>query len=144
MKLVCFWLNQQHGNVFVAYVLFLMLRYQPSFHGVDLSALRGAAVDEYFRQPIVVRCHHTSLFMKCLLLCCSFVWLVISRSSTGHLWYSYSDGQISQTHSQLPGGQRRGSLQVSLCGCLCVCGGRLCNVGVNTSFPLPLQNRDSL
>uniref|UniRef100_A0A4W5RPK6 Histone-arginine methyltransferase CARM1 n=1 Tax=Hucho hucho TaxID=62062 RepID=A0A4W5RPK6_9TELE len=29
--------------------------YQPSFHGVDLSALRGAAVDEYFRQPIVVR-----------------------------------------------------------------------------------------
>uniref|UniRef100_A0A8D3B2C0 Histone-arginine methyltransferase CARM1 n=1 Tax=Scophthalmus maximus TaxID=52904 RepID=A0A8D3B2C0_SCOMX len=25
----------------------------PSFHGVDLSALRGAAVDEYFRQPIV-------------------------------------------------------------------------------------------
>lgn len=33
----------------------LVLRYQPSFHGVDLSALRGAAVDEYFRQPIVVR-----------------------------------------------------------------------------------------
>lgn len=32
----------------------LDLRYQPSFHGVDLSALRGAAVDEYFRQPIVV------------------------------------------------------------------------------------------
>lgn len=29
-------------------------RYQPSFHGVDLSALRGAAVDEYFRQPVVV------------------------------------------------------------------------------------------
>nr|XP_019600527.1 PREDICTED: histone-arginine methyltransferase CARM1 isoform X4 [Rhinolophus sinicus] len=27
--------------------------YQPSFHGVDLSALRGAAVDEYFRQPVV-------------------------------------------------------------------------------------------
>uniref|UniRef100_A0A667GDU4 Histone-arginine methyltransferase CARM1 n=1 Tax=Lynx canadensis TaxID=61383 RepID=A0A667GDU4_LYNCA len=25
----------------------------PSFHGVDLSALRGAAVDEYFRQPVV-------------------------------------------------------------------------------------------
>lgn len=35
--------------------LSLVLRYQPSFHGVDLSALRGAAVDEYFRQPIVVR-----------------------------------------------------------------------------------------
>lgn len=33
---------------------FCALRYQPSFHGVDLSALRGAAVDEYFRQPIVV------------------------------------------------------------------------------------------
>lgn len=30
------------------------IRYQQSFHGVDLSALRGAAVDEYFRQPIVV------------------------------------------------------------------------------------------
>uniref|UniRef100_A0A8C5JQZ4 Coactivator associated arginine methyltransferase 1 n=1 Tax=Junco hyemalis TaxID=40217 RepID=A0A8C5JQZ4_JUNHY len=29
-------------------------QYQPSFHGVDLSALRGAAVDEYFRQPVVV------------------------------------------------------------------------------------------
>ncbi|KAF1562371.1 Histone-arginine methyltransferase CARM1, partial [Eudyptes schlegeli] len=28
--------------------------YQPSFHGVDLSALRGAAVDEYFRQPMTV------------------------------------------------------------------------------------------
>ncbi|XP_041961031.1 histone-arginine methyltransferase CARM1-like [Alosa sapidissima] len=27
--------------------------YQQSFHGVDLSALRGAAVEEYFRQPIV-------------------------------------------------------------------------------------------
>lgn len=35
--------------------LFWPSRYQPSFHGVDLSALRGAAVDEYFRQPIVVR-----------------------------------------------------------------------------------------
>lgn len=33
---------------------YLVFRYQPSFHGVDLSALRGAAVDEYFRQPIVV------------------------------------------------------------------------------------------
>ncbi|KAK2087360.1 Histone-arginine methyltransferase carm1 [Saguinus oedipus] len=31
----------------------LVHRYQPSFHGVDLSALRGAAVDEYFRQPVV-------------------------------------------------------------------------------------------
>lgn len=37
----------------------LALRYQPSFHGVDLSALRGAAVDEYFRQPIVVCGTHT-------------------------------------------------------------------------------------
>ncbi|XP_031418059.1 histone-arginine methyltransferase CARM1-like isoform X2 [Clupea harengus] len=27
--------------------------YQQSFHGVDLSALRGAAVEEYFKQPIV-------------------------------------------------------------------------------------------
>lgn len=40
------------------------LRYQPSFHGVDLSALRGAAVDEYFRQPIVVSnaCMHVQDF----------------------------------------------------------------------------------
>ncbi|XP_061086555.1 histone-arginine methyltransferase CARM1-like [Conger conger] len=30
--------------------------YQPSFHGVDLSALRGAAVDEYFRQPSCLLC----------------------------------------------------------------------------------------
>ena len=28
-------------------------RYQQSFHGVDLSCLRGAAMKEYFRQPIV-------------------------------------------------------------------------------------------
>ena len=35
----------------------------------------------------------------------------------GHVWYPYSDGKVSQTHSQLPGDQRRGSLQV----CVCVC-----------------------
>ncbi|XP_016148793.1 histone-arginine methyltransferase CARM1-like [Sinocyclocheilus grahami] len=35
--------------------------YQPSFHGVDLSALRGAAVDEYFRQPIVKTNKHMGL-----------------------------------------------------------------------------------
>ncbi len=29
-------------------------RYQHSFHSIDLSALRGAAVEEYFRQPIKV------------------------------------------------------------------------------------------
>ena len=29
-------------------------RYQQCFYGVNLSSLRGAAVDEYFRQPIVV------------------------------------------------------------------------------------------
>lgn len=28
-------------------------RYQQSFHGVDLSCLRDAAMKEYFRQPIV-------------------------------------------------------------------------------------------
>ncbi len=28
--------------------------YQQSFHGVDLSTLRQAAVTEYFKQPIVV------------------------------------------------------------------------------------------
>jgi len=28
-------------------------RYQQSFHGVDLSCLRNAAMKEYFRQPIV-------------------------------------------------------------------------------------------
>lgn len=27
--------------------------YQTSFHGVDLSAMRAAAMKEYFRQPIV-------------------------------------------------------------------------------------------
>ena len=31
------------------------LRSQQSFHGVDLSSLRQAAIAEYFRQPIVVR-----------------------------------------------------------------------------------------
>ena len=29
-------------------------RYQPSFHGVDLCSLRDAAVQEYFKQPVVV------------------------------------------------------------------------------------------
>lgn len=29
-------------------------RYQQCFYGVNLSSLQGAAVDEYFRQPIVV------------------------------------------------------------------------------------------
>uniref|UniRef100_A0A8B9GWG1 Coactivator-associated arginine methyltransferase 1 n=1 Tax=Astyanax mexicanus TaxID=7994 RepID=A0A8B9GWG1_ASTMX len=38
--------------------------YQPSFHGVDLSALRGAAVDEYFRQPIVLILIFFSLFLR--------------------------------------------------------------------------------
>lgn len=31
----------------------LLHRYQQSFHGVDLSCLRAAAMKEYFRQPIV-------------------------------------------------------------------------------------------
>ena len=31
------------------------VRYQPSFHGVDLCCLREAAVNEYFKQPVVVR-----------------------------------------------------------------------------------------
>lgn len=42
-------------------------RYQPSFHGVDLSALRGAAVDEYFRQPIVVCGTHIHKFLHLLM-----------------------------------------------------------------------------
>ena len=29
------------------------LRFQQSFHGVDLSCLRGHAYDEYFHQPVV-------------------------------------------------------------------------------------------
>ena len=32
----------------------IVFRYQPSFHGVDLSGLREAAVQEYFKQPVVV------------------------------------------------------------------------------------------
>lgn len=43
-----------------------------------------------------------------------FIWRAQSLSA-GHIWYPYSDGQVGQTHSQLPGDQRRGSLQV--CGC---------------------------
>lgn len=30
-----------------------MCRYQSAFHGVNLSALHGEAMKEYFRQPIV-------------------------------------------------------------------------------------------
>ena len=34
---------------------FFSFRQQRSFYGVNLSALHGAAVDEFFKQPIVVR-----------------------------------------------------------------------------------------
>ena len=33
--------------------IYRFYRYQQSFHGVDLSCLRSAAMKEYFRQPIV-------------------------------------------------------------------------------------------
>lgn len=46
----------------------LASRYQPSFHGVDLSALRGAAVDEYFRQPIVVCSVYSFAHKSCRLV----------------------------------------------------------------------------
>lgn len=39
---------------------FLNLRYQNSFYGVDLSNLRESALEEYFRQPIVVSCTNFS------------------------------------------------------------------------------------
>lgn len=32
-----------------------ILRTLTNFHGIDLSALRGAALEEYFKQPIQVR-----------------------------------------------------------------------------------------
>lgn len=32
---------------------FSLVRYQTSFHGIDLSALRDRAFEEYFRQPVV-------------------------------------------------------------------------------------------
>jgi len=31
-----------------------VIRYQSAFHNVDLTSLREAAVQEYFKQPIVV------------------------------------------------------------------------------------------
>lgn len=40
----------------------LYFRYQQCFYGVNLSSLRGAAVDEYFRQPIVVSMHSLQAF----------------------------------------------------------------------------------
>ncbi|PIO28500.1 hypothetical protein AB205_0000180, partial [Aquarana catesbeiana] len=45
--------KKSHLQVILLRVLSFPFRYQPSFHGVDLSALRGAAVDEYFKQPVV-------------------------------------------------------------------------------------------
>ena len=61
---------RHHAQLRLPFLLLLTLwmwfgdfhRYQPSFHGVDLSALRGAAVDEYFRQPVVV----SSVYMALL------------------------------------------------------------------------------
>lgn len=41
-------------------------RYQQCFYGVNLSSLRGAAVDEYFRQPIVVSASSTDFLPLCL------------------------------------------------------------------------------
>ena len=35
-----------------------ILRTLKNFHGIDLSALRGAALEEYFKQPILVRAVH--------------------------------------------------------------------------------------
>ena len=35
-------------------VVHVCTRYQNSFYGVDLSNLRESAMEEYFRQPIVV------------------------------------------------------------------------------------------
>jgi len=34
--------------------LHVFARYQSAFHNVDLTSLREAAVQEYFKQPIVV------------------------------------------------------------------------------------------
>lgn len=31
-----------------------IFRYQQSFHGIDLTSIRSAAVEEYFKQPVVV------------------------------------------------------------------------------------------
>lgn len=41
-------------------------RNQQCFYGVNLSSLRGAAVDEYFRQPIVVSASSTGFLPMCL------------------------------------------------------------------------------
>lgn len=42
-------------------------RHQQCFYGVNLSSLRGAAVDEYFRQPIVVSAFRSRLsFPPCV------------------------------------------------------------------------------
>ena len=41
------------GYTFVRHDM-LFYRYQESFHGINLTSLRDAAVEEYFKQPIVV------------------------------------------------------------------------------------------
>ena len=41
-------------SILQKYLFSLSFRQQPSFHGVDLTSLRDAAVAEYFRQPVVV------------------------------------------------------------------------------------------
>ncbi|KAK2511230.1 hypothetical protein Q9966_016689 [Columba livia] len=49
----CTWRRSTDEQLYMEQFTKANFWYQPSFHGVDLSALRGAAVDEYFRQPVV-------------------------------------------------------------------------------------------
>lgn len=51
-SLVCFFVSLVLRDFFC--FLCALTRCMSSFHGVDLSSLRNAASDEYFRQPVVV------------------------------------------------------------------------------------------
>lgn len=43
------------GNAFIAKGHSIVIcRYQQHFHGMDLTSIRDAALDEYFNQPVVV------------------------------------------------------------------------------------------
>lgn len=64
-------------------------RYQQSFHGVDLSSLRQAAMKEYFRQPVVVCCVIETLSFLSPPPPLVFFLLKYLFPSLGHIWHSY-------------------------------------------------------
>ncbi len=90
-------------------------RTQTSFHGVNLTSLSSTALEEYFRQPVLVSlltCHTIAMYQQhkhfnlahILYEFCVFA---------GYVWCAHGDGQACGSHYWLPDNQRNWSAQVS-------------------------------